>query len=62
VTAGRAALKRAGIGHNDDLGGADFNLTLSRPRAQAVAGRGVERARLRAEGRGLTQPPGQQRQ
>lgn len=60
LLAGRPELKLAVIGHTDDQGGADFNLALSRQRAQAVVdalvGRGVDRARLLAEGRGLAQP------
>lgn len=49
------------VGHTDDRGGADYNLDLSRRRAQAVtqelSGRyGVEPARLTPIGKGAQQP------
>jgi outer membrane protein OmpA-like peptidoglycan-associated protein len=47
-------------GHTDTVGGADFNLKLSKQRAEAVlnylVGRGVEEKRLNAVGYGLTKP------
>ena len=48
------------VGHTDAVGSDDFNLTLSERRANAavsyLVGRGVSRARLRAAGRGESEP------
>lgn len=48
------------IGHTDSVGGAQFNLDLSRARAASVAdylaGRGIERARMTTDGRGEADP------
>jgi outer membrane protein OmpA-like peptidoglycan-associated protein len=48
------------VGHSDATGGADWNLQISRARAEAVAAelqrRGVPREQLTVEGRGATQP------
>jgi OOP family OmpA-OmpF porin len=49
------------VGHTDNVAAADYNLRLSMQRAQAVVAaltqnHGVSAARLRAEGKGLTQP------
>lgn len=48
------------VGHTDSTGPADYNLELSRRRAEAVAdylaSRGVPRSRLRTEGRGESEP------
>jgi outer membrane protein OmpA-like peptidoglycan-associated protein len=49
------------IGHTDSVGGADFNQKLSEQRARAVVDALAQKekiapARLRAQGRGLTQP------
>lgn len=48
------------VGHTDSTGPADYNLELSRRRAEAVAdylaSRGVPRTRLRTEGRGESEP------
>ncbi|MDQ6725302.1 MAG: OmpA family protein [Actinomycetota bacterium] len=47
-------------GHTDSVGSAEYNLTLSQERADAVvawlAGHGVPRAQLRAVGYGATRP------
>ncbi len=47
-------------GHTDDIGSDEFNLELSRKRAEAVVaylvGRGISRARLRAVGYGESRP------
>jgi OOP family OmpA-OmpF porin len=47
-------------GHTDNVGGAEFNLDLSRRRAASVlqylVGHGIEASRLVAEGYGLTRP------
>ncbi|HHI77009.1 MAG TPA: OmpA family protein, partial [Gammaproteobacteria bacterium] len=48
------------VGHTDSTGSADYNLDLSRRRAEVVAdylaSRGVPRDRLRTEGRGESEP------
>jgi outer membrane protein OmpA-like peptidoglycan-associated protein len=48
------------IGHSDATGGSDWNLQISRARAEAVAAelqrRGVPREQLTVEGRGAMQP------
>lgn len=48
------------VGHTDNVGSAAYNQTLSQERATSVlnylADQGVNRTRMSAEGRGLTQP------
>lgn len=48
------------VGHTDSTGSDNYNYDLSRRRAESVASflstRGVERSRMRTEGRGETQP------
>lgn len=48
------------VGHTDSTGNPNYNMTLSQERAQSVVSylgdRGVAPGRLRAEGRGQTQP------
>jgi OOP family OmpA-OmpF porin len=53
---GRASDRLEAVGHADRIGGPDYNLGLSKRRAEAVraylAGKGVEAKRVRAEAKG----------
>ena len=55
-----AAAQAVIVGHTDSVGAARFNQRLSEDRAEAVrayvAGKGVDTARLNAEGRGEAEP------